>query len=98
VDRVVANMYAARVRQEAIALNRRGDFRAASQALLAVARRIRTYAGDDPDMNDLVRRLEREAQEFSVDMPEMSRKTMFFASANVAMMRSPEGRARRTDR
>lgn len=98
VDRIVAGLYAARVRQEAVALNRRGDYRAASRALIAVARRIRGYAGDDPELNDLVRRLEREAQEFSVDMPELSRKTVFYASANVAMMRSPEGRARRTDR
>lgn len=28
-------------------------------------------------------------------MPELTRKEMYYASANLAMMRSPEGRARR---
>ena len=98
VDRTVAELYAAHARQEAVARNRKGDFRGAAEALRGVARRVRGYAGNDPELERVVQRLEREAEEFSLVMPEMTRKAMYFASANVAFMRDEVGRARRSPR
>ena len=40
VDRAVARVFAARARQEAAALNRRGDYLGAQAALAAVAKRM----------------------------------------------------------
>ncbi|MBA2701333.1 MAG: VWA domain-containing protein, partial [Chloroflexi bacterium] len=48
VDRAVAEVFAARARQEAVTLNRRGSFAAARAALAGVAHRIEEYAGSDP--------------------------------------------------
>ena len=48
VDRAVATQFAARARQEAVRLNRAGDYESARRILDATGRRIRAYAGRDP--------------------------------------------------
>src|SRR5204862_1664572 len=58
VDRAVAHAFAARVRQEALGLNRQGRFAEASARLDAVARRISSYAAGDSDLLQVVARLE----------------------------------------
>ena len=93
VDRAVANQYAARARQEAVRLNRAGDFAAARWALEAVARRIRDYAGNDPILRGLARDLEGQVPAFVAPMAEASRKQIHFASANLARTRDPFGRS-----
>ena len=48
VDRVIARVFVARARREAVRLNRAGDYDAARRVLEATARRIKSYAGHDP--------------------------------------------------
>ena len=95
VDRIVAQLYAARARQEAVALNRHGQYAAARSALKRVTDRIRGYAGDDRELASIIGGLEEEAKEFSVEMNEMSRKRAYYASSNVSAMRTSEGKARK---
>jgi Ca-activated chloride channel family protein len=93
VDRAVATQYAARARQEAVHLNRAGDYDAARRALQGVARRIRDYAGSDPVLRGLVHDLEGDLPALAAAMPEANRKQMHFASANMARHRDAFGRS-----
>ncbi|MGP1675421.1 MAG: vWA domain-containing protein, partial [Candidatus Limnocylindrales bacterium] len=54
VDRAVARQFAARARQAAVQRNRAGDFEEARRVLDATAKRIRRYAGRDPELRALV--------------------------------------------
>jgi len=95
VDRRVAALFAAQVRQEAVKLNRLGDFGAAVKELRAVAGRIKRYAGRDPELHAIADALLAEEKQWSAPMMEMSRK-MVYASANYALRsRGPEGKAER---
>jgi hypothetical protein len=93
VDRAVASQYAARARQEAVRLNRAGDYDGARRALKGVARRIRDYAGSDPALHGLVDDLEAQMPAMAAAMPEASRKQLHFASANMARTRDAFGRS-----
>jgi Ca-activated chloride channel family protein len=93
VDRAVARIFAARARQEAVGRNRAGDYRGARETLSGVARRIRDYAGRDHELREIVSELERETAVMAAPMAELSRKQIHFASANMARMRTPEGKA-----
>jgi Ca-activated chloride channel homolog len=95
VDRAVARVFAARARQEATALNRGGDYRAARSAIAGVVKRIRTYAGRDPEMRALVSELESRVVEVAEPMRELDRKEMFFRSYAEAKTRMPDGKATR---
>ncbi|MBP1704624.1 MAG: hypothetical protein H6Q36_363 [Chloroflexi bacterium] len=98
LDRIVASNHAARARQEAVRLNRGGDLAGASRLLRDVARKIRGYAGDDPQLLELADALDREAAvEFSVPMAEPTRKAVHAASYRVLASRDVLGRARRSD-
>jgi Ca-activated chloride channel homolog len=95
VDRAVAQLFAARARQEAVALNRRGDYGAARHAVRSVARRIAGYASGDPQLHALVAKLAEDEQRWAAPAPEMARKAAF-ATANYSLRsRGPEGRASR---
>ena len=93
VDRAVARIFAARARQEAIGRNRSGDYQGAREALRGVSRRIRDYAGRDPVLREIVGELDLESDQMAAPMAEMSRKQAFFASANLARMRTYDGKA-----
>jgi Ca-activated chloride channel family protein len=93
VDRAVAAVFAARARQEAVEHNRGGDFIDARRTLSSTAERIRTYAGDDPQMRDLIASLEGDAMLFSAPMAEGTRKQAHFASANLLRSRDARGRS-----
>ena len=95
VDRAVATTFAARVRVEALDLNRRGMYREASARLDSVARRIREYAGADGDLLRIVAELESDRPTMAAPMAAMAAKAAYFASVNVQRSRSPEGRAQR---
>jgi hypothetical protein len=95
VDRLVAGIYAARARQLAVDLNRRLDYRTASEALKATAKKILGYAGSDPELRSIANGLLTEAEMFGHVMPERSRKAAWAMSANVMMSRDVQGRARR---
>lgn len=95
VDRRVAAIFAGRARQEAVKLNRLGDFRVAAAQLHGVAERIRRYANGDPELSALAAALRDEEAEWAAPAAESLRK-MTFASANYSMRsRGPEGRAGR---
>lgn len=96
VDRAVATQFAARARQEAVRLNRLGDFAAARHVLVATAKRIRGYAGRDPVLRGLIAELEGEVDTFTAPMSAMSLKEAHFASGNMARMRDAEGRSLRS--
>jgi Ca-activated chloride channel family protein len=91
VDRAVARSFAARARQEAVELNRRGDLTGAGRVLGATAERIRGYAGDDAVLATVAESLASERITFSAPMTEPSRKQAHFASANLLRSRDAQG-------
>ena len=95
VDRVVARLFAERVKQEAVRLNREGRFEEAGRALDGVRRRVASYAGRDLALRDIVTELRDEAPVYAAAMPEMARKQRYFASSNLSRMRTAEGRSRK---
>jgi hypothetical protein len=64
-------------------------------ALTGVAKRIRSYAGQDPEMRALVAELETGVREVASPMAEGARKQMFFASYATAKRRTVDGKAMR---
>jgi Ca-activated chloride channel family protein len=95
VDRAVAGAFAARVRLEALDLNRRGLFGEAAARLDAVAKRIRQYAGNDGELLRIVSQLETDRPMMAAPISPMAAKAAYFASATVQRSRSPEGKAQR---
>lgn len=95
VDRAVARLFAARARQDAIALNRVGDYSAAARGLHGVASRIAAYAGSDPELKGLVGELRVAEQQWSAPAPEMSRKVAHAAASYTLRNRAPDGSANR---
>lgn len=93
VDRVVARLFAARARQEAVQRNKGGDFIHARSALAATAERIKAYAGNDPVMRGLVAELEQEQVTFAAPMAAHALKSMHFASSNLARSRNASGQS-----
>jgi Ca-activated chloride channel family protein len=91
VDRAVARLFAARARQEAVRLNRDGDYSHARRAMTATAERIGAYAGTDPELRDVMTALVGDAAVFAAPMPEPSRKQAHFASANLLRSRDASG-------
>ena len=70
VDRVVARMFSARATQEAVRLNRQGDYQAASRLLKSTAGRIRSYAHRDAALLETVNELETTGDTFAADVAE----------------------------
>lgn len=96
VDRAVARVFAARARQEAVRLNRAGDFDASRKVLKSTGRRVAEYAGRDPELRKVVDELEREAVVMAAPMPEMARKMAFAVGAYALQSRAPDGQARKS--
>jgi hypothetical protein len=96
VDRLVARLFAARARMEAVGFNKAGDFRHAMASLQGVASRIRSYAEDDPELLDLVSELEGQAvREVGVAMAPARQKRMYSDAAYLRRTRTSEGKAQR---
>ena len=93
VDRAVARIFAAHARQEAVGRNRHGDFDGARRVVEATARRIRGYAGRDPELRKIVDELEGQQQEFAAPMMEMNRKHMYAQSSYQLHSRMADGAA-----
>jgi hypothetical protein len=93
VDRAVAQIFAARARQEAVQLNRQGNYAAAQAALAGVAKRVRSYASGDAQLQEIAASLRMEVPAFSAPMPEMARKSRHWAASNVARMRTADGQS-----
>lgn len=97
VDRAVARLYAARAEQEALRLNQIGEFSLAQRQVAGVAERIRGYAGDDTDLNEVAAGLDAQRAQFAAPMAPMDRQQRFFASSTRARSRDVQGRARRPE-
>jgi Ca-activated chloride channel homolog len=95
VDRTVARLFAARARQEAVKLNRVGNFREAMLELREVAGRIADYAGSDPELRAIVQELRSEQQQWSAPMPAMRLKEAHASASYALRSRAPDGKARR---
>jgi Ca-activated chloride channel family protein len=95
VDRAVASVFAARARQEATGLNRSGNYAAAQAALASVAKRIRGYAGHDPELGRIVASLESDSSTLSAPMPAAALKSMHFASYTTSRTRTADGKSKR---
>ena len=95
VDRVVAGLYAERVRQDAVRLNREGRFEEARLAVEGVRQRVAGYAGRDPELNAIVAALQDEQVTYAAPMPEMARKSVHYAASLACRMRTPEGKSKR---
>ena len=67
--------------------------RAARSVIASVAERIASYAGRDPELRELVKSLQAEQVTFAAPMAEANRKSLHFASANVARSRDVAGRS-----
>src|SRR4051794_8571777 len=93
VDRAVAGLFAARARQEAIRLNRAGDFDGAQRVLRATRARIEAYAGEDPDIRAVLRTLDEEQVVYAAPMAEAMRKQAYYSSANALRSRDFQGRS-----
>ena len=93
VDRAVARQFAARARQEAVGRNKSGDYERARWVLAATAKRIRGYAGRDPELRALAAALEGETPQFAAPMAAHMLKEAHFASANLARSRDIQGRS-----
>ena len=93
VDLAVAKQFASRARQEAVRLNKAGDYEGAQRALEATARRIRAYASGEPELRRIVDELKSEAERFAAPLPAMSLKEAHYASSNMSRMRMASGQA-----
>ncbi|MCM2257736.1 MAG: VWA domain-containing protein [Vicinamibacteria bacterium] len=99
VDRGVARIYATRARREALEANRESRFGRAREILERAARRIERYAGNDPELQEVVAELRRDLREYSVQMEEMSRKAHYFRAYSSSKDRDlVMGTARRSSR
>jgi Ca-activated chloride channel homolog len=95
VDREVAKIYAARARSEATEANRHGDYERAKRVFEDTIRRIRQYAGDDPELRDVWSALEAETPRYSVRMDAMSLKSRFFAAEVALKDRYADGKGKK---
>lgn len=95
VEHRVAELYAARALEHAVRFNREGRYEHAQQALMGVAQRIGSYAGDDTQLRAIAAQLTDEQQLFAAPMAAADRKTRFFASASIARDRDWEGRVKK---
>lgn len=96
VDRLVARLFAARARQDAVQLNKAGDYRRASAMLASVAKRILGYADGDRELLELARELDGQAShEFAAAMPVALQKSVYSGASYERRMRSADGQARR---
>ena len=95
VDRAVAAAFGARARREAVELQRRGDYDGAERAIRGVARRIKAYAGSDPELRAQLGELEEARVDFAAPMPMAALKQAHFTSTNLLRSKDALGRSRR---
>jgi hypothetical protein len=95
VDRRVAALFATRARQEAVKLNRLGDFRQAVLELREVADKIAGYAGSDPELRTIAALLWDEEEHWASTRHESLRKVAFASASYSLRSRGPEGKADR---
>lgn len=95
VDAAVAEIFAARARQEALEQNRRGDYDAARLTLSRTAARIRRYAGNDAILNDIAMRVAADSREYAMSMSKLRMKTRFYEAQYALRDRDTEGKSKK---
>ncbi len=95
VDRAVAKLYAAQAAAEALELNRAERFDEATARLGATARRIKQYAGSDPELRAIIESLRERDVIYAQPMMAAMSKSEHYASMNASKMRDSAGKARR---
>ncbi|MBN1335339.1 MAG: VWA domain-containing protein [Deltaproteobacteria bacterium] len=97
VDRVVAARHASLAREKAVQLNRNGRYAEASEALLGVARKVKSYAGEDAVLREVASTLQEDARAFRAPKDESFRKQAFFAAKAMSTGHAEDGFRRRVD-
>ena len=95
VDRAVAAAFGARVRREAVELQRRGDYEGAERAIRGVARRVRAYAGNDPELRAQVKELGAAQVAFAAPMAVHELKIQHAQTSYLLRSKDAMGRSRR---
>lgn len=95
VDRSAGRTYADLARQEALALNRQGRYADAQRVIEQVAAEVAAYAGTDPELLALVRRLRHEAEAYGSAMDVVQAKQRHFRAYSAIHSRAESGIARR---
>ena len=98
VDRVVARMFAARATQDAVRLNRAGDYQRAGHVLARTAGRIHEYAGSDPELGAIVANLNEQEPAFAAPMASSLLKRQHSSSSNIQRSRTYDGRSIKSER
>jgi Ca-activated chloride channel family protein len=95
VDAAVAELYAAKARDEALECNRKGDFDSARAVMGKTAGRIHGYAGDNKSLHQLADTLVREGEEYHEQMPAQERKARYYSAQHTMRNRDDMGKSRR---
>jgi hypothetical protein len=98
LDRIVAGLYAANAREQAMVINREGDYERAARLLNRVADRIAGYAGSDRELKELVRKLRSEAEVVARPQTERFRKEQHYLARNMMESRSADFTQRKRNR
>ena len=91
VDRLVAAMYAARARRDAVELNRAGNFTAAQRVIGRTKQRIQAYAGGDSELNGIAGSLAKEQAAHETRLGAIQLKESHQASVSALRMRTAQG-------
>jgi hypothetical protein len=78
---------------QGVSLNRAGDYRSANRADEATAKRIRRYAGHDPELRAVVAGLEREVGRFEAPMAPAALKVAYAGASYAMRSRDFDGKA-----
>jgi Ca-activated chloride channel family protein len=95
VDRAVAQVLAARARQEAIGINRIGNFAASRRLMEGVITHLRAIGSRDMEVRTIVDQLHLDADGMAAPMMEVDRKELYARESYVMASRSSEGKARK---
>ena len=95
IDRRVASLYAAKAAQDALVLNRDGDYEAARRTLDACGRWIGEYAGNDPELLAILEMLKHKGQRFTQMMRASERKSEYAVTSSSLKSRPSAPRSTR---
>jgi Ca-activated chloride channel family protein len=96
VAAAVAELYAARARDEALEYNRGGNFEAARLVIEKTANSILEFAGDDKNLNQIAQELLREAGDYEDRMSALDMKRRSYGSHHASLSKDPMGKSRRS--
>ena len=74
-------------------MNRAGDYQAAKRAVEATAKRIRRYAGHDPELRAVVAGLESEVDRFEAPMAPAALQVAYAGASYALRSRAFDGKA-----